>query len=310
MMTFDEYQDAIRHVDVDIVLTHAIVSPWRLRYSSNGLIDYQFGGDGGGSIVQGKLREDRLLLIFKTEPSPSPVSLNGIVTQDGDIVILGPSSHFVFASNGPRNWIAVTIPVKDPLRPGVNRAAYNLHQLVFPSGAQYISRIVDALMADDSALSNRDALSETIGVVCDEILSYARPPLIKDAAAQHYRYQEIFHNAVAIYRDNPLSSPDATELAKALNVSPRALLRAFRRMVLTGPARYIMLRRLNMVRRMIRHEHCRERSLTKIAADCGISELGRFAGQYKKLFGELPSETLRRVRLQKTDAVPPKIMGT
>ena len=34
-----------------------------------------------------------------------------------------------------------------------------------------------------------------------------------------------------------------------------------------------------------------------IAADFGFWEFGRFSGQYRRLFGELPSETLRRSRM-------------
>jgi AraC-like DNA-binding protein len=34
--------------------------------------------------------------------------------------------------------------------------------------------------------------------------------------------------------------------------------------------------------------------VTKIALDCGFSHLGRFGLEYKRRFGESPSETLKR----------------
>nr|WP_289711683.1 helix-turn-helix domain-containing protein [Escherichia coli] len=39
---------------------------------------------------------------------------------------------------------------------------------------------------------------------------------------------------------------------------------------------------------------CRVRNLTELALDFGFAHLGRFAEQYRRQFGELPSETLRR----------------
>jgi AraC-like DNA-binding protein len=39
------------------------------------------------------------------------------------------------------------------------------------------------------------------------------------------------------------------------------------------------------------------RNLTELAMEFGFFHLGRFSEQYRKQFGELPSETLKRRRL-------------
>jgi AraC-like DNA-binding protein len=38
-----------------------------------------------------------------------------------------------------------------------------------------------------------------------------------------------------------------------------------------------------------------ERNISSIAMGWGFTHLGRFSSDYKKLFGETPSETLKRV---------------
>jgi transcriptional regulator, AraC family len=38
------------------------------------------------------------------------------------------------------------------------------------------------------------------------------------------------------------------------------------------------------------------RNVTEVALDYGFTHLGRFSSDYRKMFGELPSETLRRKR--------------
>jgi transcriptional regulator GlxA family with amidase domain len=58
--------------------------------------------------------------------------------------------------------------------------------------------------------------------------------------------------------------------------------------------------------KQVRLEHAREmletsgisRSVTAIAVDCGFGNLGHFAGDYFKRFGERPSETLKRSKYE------------
>jgi AraC family ethanolamine operon transcriptional activator len=80
------------------------------------------------------------------------------------------------------------------------------------------------------------------------------------------------------------------ELAGTLRVTPRALEYAFESAVGVPPARYILSRRLNRVRRDILAK--RATTVTAAASRRGFENLSRFAAQYRDLFGELPSETL------------------
>ena len=61
-----------------------------------------------------------------------------------------------------------------------------------------------------------------------------------------------------------------------------------------GPIRYLTLRRMNLVRRALLRADPSKATVTRIVTDHGFWELGRFSIVYRALFGESPSETLRR----------------
>ncbi len=88
-------------------------------------------------------------------------------------------------------------------------------------------------------------------------------------------------------------------LALAADVTSRTLLRTFRQQLGVGPASYLKLRQLNMVRRALRGKSDPSGKVTNIMSEHGVSEFGRFASEYKALFGERPSETVARSRMQR-----------
>lgn len=86
------------------------------------------------------------------------------------------------------------------------------------------------------------------------------------------------------------------ELATAAGVSERTVRRAFQEFFGIGPVRYLQLRRLHLINRALRAADPDSVSVTELLVQHGEWELGRFASRYRRLFGERPSETLRKNR--------------
>ncbi len=91
------------------------------------------------------------------------------------------------------------------------------------------------------------------------------------------------------------SPPSISELCQLTGVSERTLQLAFQDIHAVSPKRYLRVLRLNAARRMLR---CCEGSVTDVALEFGFFHFARFAAEYRALFHQRPSETLRQARLE------------
>jgi AraC family ethanolamine operon transcriptional activator len=92
---------------------------------------------------------------------------------------------------------------------------------------------------------------------------------------------------VASRLDQP---PTVAELCQLLGVSRRTLQTCFQATWGMGPLAWLKTLRLNVVRRRLMTAD----SVTEAATQLGFWHFGHFADDYRTLFGELPSQTLRR----------------
>ena len=94
-------------------------------------------------------------------------------------------------------------------------------------------------------------------------------------------------------------SPTVSELCANVNVSRRTLEVAFQTIVGKSPLQFLTQRRL--CRAYVDLKRAKDESIrvTDVAFAHGFTELGRFANRYQKIFGELPSETLRQYSSQR-----------
>jgi AraC-like DNA-binding protein len=96
---------------------------------------------------------------------------------------------------------------------------------------------------------------------------------------------------LAEHLSEPISIADVAEIA---GMSARNLSREFRRHRGTTIKEFIKARRLEAANRTLLAAEPKSTNVTQVALDLGFEQLGRFSGDYKKTFGEKPSETLTR----------------
>lgn len=100
--------------------------------------------------------------------------------------------------------------------------------------------------------------------------------------------------AVDFIRGHADRPPSVREVCQHAQVSERLLNYAFKDRFGMPPKRYIQGFRLDCVRGELRHATPSTAMVTDVANRWGFWHMGQFAADYRRQFGELPSETLKR----------------
>jgi len=139
------------------------------------------------------------------------------------------------------------------------------------------------------------AMSSAIIGHLAEVLGSASeaPPPSRSFKGRYQVVREATDYALS-HTDEPITVSD---LCIKFNISRRMLNYCFMEVLNTNPVLYLRTLRLNGVRRELRDTIASAQAIRDIACKWGFWHLSRFAGEYRALFGELPSETQRGLRL-------------
>ncbi|MGY3574527.1 methylphosphotriester-DNA--protein-cysteine methyltransferase [Bradyrhizobium sp. USDA 4518] len=277
----------------------------------------QFGTDGGPGIAHGVTDPNFTTLIVQSSNFDDRVVLDGVPCQASDLVIFPPNCHFTFVRSGHVEWVAWSLPNEESIARNMlpaattqasPKTAKHLVRLPEPIKSKLIEVSRQALRSfSDSAFADRpmmareaeDALMDQLACIRDNRLSQSFLP-----NKYTLSYERIVLEALEFVGTRSESIVHIKDIVKATKVEYRTLLRAFERYLGFSPKLYLRLRQLNLVYHEISRDNGASVGVVDILSAHGVTEFGRFAGHYRSLFGELPSETYRRSRALRSGNVP------
>ena len=112
-------------------------------------------------------------------------------------------------------------------------------------------------------------------------------------ALEHVRKLEDY---MAAHASEPL---DMATLAEVGGLSGATIHRAFRKYRGYTPMQYLQDERMRLVRQRLLFCNPPE-SVSRIAMECGFVHMGRFAAEYRRRFNENPSQTVKRVEMERS----------
>lgn len=125
------------------------------------------------------------------------------------------------------------------------------------------------------------------GLIASQKSTYAEKATLLKPASPYYVIK-----AEEYIRANLAEPITLCHLAGVAGVSQRSLFDGFRKYRNTSPIALLRELRLQRVREELIEPSTTRLTVTEVAASYGFTRLGSFAAEYRKRFGELPSETL------------------
>jgi len=300
--SFEDFYDANRHSS----LRHMLLGPkrgnWVLTYLIANNLSLQWGQEGAKSLVEGATRLGGITIFLPTQ-NPSALTGNGRRFDEFSLMTVRPGDEFCLSATDWRHWASLYIP--NEVVASANRdatAAIGLMTGVVQLPPNRIGRFRSVVEQLGVVVQRAAAAFESVAalkVVERKLVQEIRNVLVMKHEVEHTHgphvvpRRQIICMAMDFFDQHDGEYLSVEQLATAAGVSERTLRDAFQQQFGIAPVQYLKLRTLHQVRRALKSADPSVKTVTEIATQFGVWQFGRCAHDYRLLFGEFPSETLR-----------------
>ena len=300
----DEYAAAIRQGTHKLTVTERgnfkaklwridLPTLWMQRFSEELARTSHVEGWGGRAVI-----------VFRNKSGPKLIR-NSIELLTDRISWLRPGQNYYQHSSGSSDHATMSLPLDQLAAIGpaiigrelkVPEEAWTVApspdamarlQQLHAAATRLAEEVPQILAHPQASLGLEQALIEAMinclgdGEICEDGSAYR----------QHTAIMRRFYRIIEERLDQPLYLP---ELCREIGASERTLRACCHEHLGMRPKRYLLLRRMHLVRRALREGISGSTTVTEIATRYGFWQFGRLAVEYKALFGETPSATLAR----------------
>jgi AraC family ethanolamine operon transcriptional activator len=258
-------------------------------------------------LVRGGWRAGRAALFLPVGPATGSIA-NGHAWSAVGTVMLAPGGeiHNVAVARH-QDWAAVDLDA-DTLAAMMDESGLPALSQGAPRSISLWQRGRFAALQAAILGSVRDAVALPPGLMVGGVLSALRDSVMNALLAafatmagddlalsrQSRASLRIVTAADQLLRADPARPIYTDTLCAALAVSPSKLFNAYRAAYRISPHQFLKCRRLSMARQALRAAAPGHDRVKQAALAHGFFNLGRFAAEYRAMFGEMPSQTLAR----------------
>jgi AraC-like DNA-binding protein len=299
----DDYQAGIGDASVNLIVTGGGDFNARLTRLNLRRLYLLRGRENLPRIAYIALSPARVFVSFPTGAGPS-LTYGGLGLQFGDVVFHSRGERMHQRTDGESQWGLMSLPPEQLAACG--KALTGL-ELTSPSAGRALRPSRGAAVRLLRLHSKACRLAETrhklianpevARALEQELLHALVNCLTADDANGNLKTRRHHADIMVRFEDalTTLSGPQLNmpALCSAIGVPERTLRVCCTEFLGMSPTRYLLLRRLNLVRSALQRADPEAASVAEIAQTYQFREPGRFAVTYRTIFGEMPSSTLR-----------------
>jgi AraC family ethanolamine operon transcriptional activator len=246
-----------------------------------------------GAMTQGMSPKD-CLTIGILQKNDGIVCVNGLKMQQGDIILIDDSKPYDFSSNDKSIFAIISI-----------------YKSIIQKEIPHILSATDKLFHDKNAVLSETienewkrvretpevfANSDEIKMTEEKIINAIKYSL-SGQTGEEVQLTEGEKTALEV-RKFLLNSLEETitiqSIVEQFNTSDKTLQNSFKSLFGFTPKQFITLLKLNHAHEDLKHCDTNTTKVSDIAIKWGFSHFGRFAKEYKSLFGVLPSDMMQK----------------
>lgn len=260
-------------------------------------------------FAQGGFGPDVMAIALAVRSS-QPMWANGQEVACGRLMVFA-ENHPLDVRSLPGQWQWCVLLVKRDLLMETTRFRHGIEPLLPSRGWRLLApatevnaRLCSAILQMLDQASRWDAGTtlavvqategRVLGMFIDAMVLGMRAAPVGRAGAG-VRQRELLARADAVMNERLGEDLDLAAWCAAIGVGGRQMERLFHQAHGVGPCRWYKLARLNEARRRLSAPQAGIR-ITDVALAMGFTHLGRFAGDYRALFGESPMQTCAAAR--------------
>ena len=246
---------------------------------------------------------DMLLVSLAIDRRAAPI-WGGTEVRAGELIALGAGQRVHTRTDGPCRWGAIRLRANDLTQYG---RALSGAGFVVPSAARwrppraalrqlrhFHQAAVRRVEARSEVFADTEAAHGLEQQLIHALVECLAAGLVEEETEAVRWRRSILARFEGLLEAEPL--PGLAEISAALNVSRRMLRECCREHLGMDSRRYCHLRGMQLVHRALRSGNPGASSIAEVASRYGLRDLSRLAANYRVLYGELPSTTLRQGR--------------